>query len=230
MRLNVGIRRRLAPLLDNDRRKIELLTALLFTLPGSPILYYGDELGMGDNIYLGDRNGVRTPMQWTGERNAGFSRADTARLFLSADRGSRVRLPGHQHGGSAPDAHLAAQSWMKRIIAVRSKTRVFGRGTLRFLRPVNESVLAHVRSYEGRPCWRCTTSRARRSPSKLDLRAWAGHTPIEMLGESRFPTIRAQPYVITLRALRLLLVPAPAAIVRPALLWHREHPALMPPR
>src|SRR6266511_1295776 len=148
MRLNIGIRRRLAPLLDNDRRKIELLTALLFTLPGSPILYYGDEIGMGDNIYLGDRNGVRTPMQWTGDRNAGFSRADAARLYLPLNID-----PVYGYQAINVEAQLRTPSsllrWMKLIIGARKKTRVFGRGTLRFLRCLNDSVLAHVREFEG---------------------------------------------------------------------------------
>src|SRR6266508_3360006 len=197
MRLNVGIRRRLAPLLDNDRRKIELLTALLFTLPGSPILYYGDELGMGDNIYLGDRNGVRTPMQWTGDRNAGFSRADTARLFLPL-----IVDPVYGYQAINIEAQLRTPTsllkWMKRIIEVRKKTQVFGRGTLRFLRPANESVLAHVRSYEGETVLAVHNLSSAAQPVELDLRPWAGQTPIEMLGESRFPTIGEQPYVISL--------------------------------
>jgi maltose alpha-D-glucosyltransferase/alpha-amylase len=197
MRLNIGIRRRLAPLLDNDRRKIELLTALLFTLPGSPILYYGDEIGMGDNIYLGDRNGVRTPMQWTGDRNAGFSRADTARLFLPL-----IVDPVYGYQAINIEAQLRTPTsllkWMKRIIEVRKKTRVFGRGTLRFLRPANESVVAHVRSYEGETVLAVHNLSSAAQPVELDLRPWAGQTPIEMLGESRFPTIGEQPYVITL--------------------------------
>ena len=197
MRLNVGIRRRLAPLLDNDRRKIELLTALLFTLPGSPILYYGDELGMGDNIYLGDRNGVRTPMQWTGDRNAGFSRADTARLFLPL-----IVDPVYGYQSINVEAQLRTPTsllkWMKRIIAVRKKTRVFGRGTLQFLRPGNESVLAHVRAHEGETVLLVHNLSSAAQPVELDLRAWTGYTPIEMLGESRFPTIRNAPYVISL--------------------------------
>jgi len=197
MRLNIGIRRRLAPLLDNDRRKIELLTALLFTLPGSPILYYGDEIGMGDNIYLGDRNGVRTPMQWTGDRNAGFSRADTARLFLPL-----IVDPVYGYQAINIEAQLRTPTsllkWMKRIIEVRKKTQVFGRGTLRFLRPANESVLAHVRSYEGETVLAVHNLSSAAQPVELDLRPWAGQTPIEMLGESRFPTIGEQPYVISL--------------------------------
>ena len=109
MRINLGIRRRLAPLLDNDRRQIELLNSLLFTLPGSPVLYYGDEIGMGDNVYLGDRNGVRTPMQWTGDRNAGFSRADPPAALPAGDHRPRLPLPGGQRRGAAPHAHVAAQ-------------------------------------------------------------------------------------------------------------------------
>jgi maltose alpha-D-glucosyltransferase/alpha-amylase len=148
MRLNLGIRRRLAPLLDSDRRKIELLTSLLFTLPGSPILYYGDEIGMGDNIYLGDRNGVRTPMQWTGDRNAGFSRSDAARLYLPLNID-----PVYGYQAINVEAQLRTPSsllhWMKLIIGARKKTRVFGRGTLSFLRCLNDSGLAHVRELEG---------------------------------------------------------------------------------
>ena len=109
MRINVGIRRRLAPLMENSRRRIELMNSLLFSLPGTPIIYYGDEIGMGDNIYLGDRNGVRTPMQWTGDRNAGFSRADPARLYAPADHGPGLRLPGDQRRGAGALAVLAAQ-------------------------------------------------------------------------------------------------------------------------
>jgi maltose alpha-D-glucosyltransferase/alpha-amylase len=197
MRLNIGIRRRLAPLLDNDRRKIELLTALLFTLPGSPILYYGDEIGMGDNIYLGDRNGVRTPMQWTGDRNAGFSRADTARLTLPL-----IVDPVYGYQAINVEAQLRTPTsllkWMKRLIAVRKKTRVFGRGTLQFLRPTNESVLAHVRSYEGETVLAVHNLSSAAQPVELDLRRWAGSTPVEMLGESRFPPIGELPYFISL--------------------------------
>ena len=197
MRLNLGIRRRLAPLLDNDRRKIELLTSLLFTLPGSPILYYGDELGMGDNIYLGDRNGVRTPMQWTGDRNAGFSRADAARLYLPL-----IVDPVYGYQSINVEAHQRTPSsllnWMKHLIAARKKTRVFGRGALRFLRPANDSVLAHVREYEGETVLAVHNLSGAAQPVELDLRPWAGHTPIELLGETRFPSVREQPYFVSL--------------------------------
>jgi maltose alpha-D-glucosyltransferase/alpha-amylase len=196
MRLNVGIRRRLAPLLDNDRRKIELLTSLLFTLPGSPILYYGDEIGMGDNIYLGDRNGVRTPMQWTGDRNAGFSRADAARMYLPLNVD-----PVYGYQAINVEAQLRTPSsllhWMKRLIAARKKTRVFGRGTLRFLRCPNDSILAHVREFEGETVLAVHNFSGAAQPVELDLRKWAGHTPVELLGETRFPPVRSEPYFVS---------------------------------
>jgi maltose alpha-D-glucosyltransferase/alpha-amylase len=143
-RINVGIRRRLAPLLDNSRRRIELLTSLLFSFPGTPVLYYGDEIGMGDNVYLGDRTGVRTPMQWTSDRNAGFSKADPARLYSPV-----IMDPVYGY----PSVNVEAQerspysllNWMKRMIALRRQRRVFGRGTLQFLRPANRKILAYVR-------------------------------------------------------------------------------------
>ena len=198
MRLNLGIRRRLAPLLENDRRKIELLTSLLFTLPGSPILYYGDEIGMGDNIYLGDRNGVRTPMQWTGDRNAGFSRADTARLYLPLIVDTGLRLPGDQRGGPAAHPVLAAQLDEAAHRGAQEDAR---------LRP------RHAHASSARPTRACSptcaSTRARRviavhnlagsaQPVELDLRAWRGHTPVEMLGDTRFPTIGSSPYFISL--------------------------------
>ena len=197
MKLNLGIRRRLAPLLDNDRGRIELLNCLLLTLPGSPIVYYGDEIGMGDNIYLGDRNGVRTPMQWTGDRNAGFSRADTARLYLPliVDTVYGYQAINVEAQQRTPSSLL---HWMKRLIAVRKKTRVFGRGTLTFLRPANESVLAHVREHEGETVIAVHNLAGSAQPVELDLRAWRGHTPVEMLGDTRFPTIGDGPYFISL--------------------------------
>jgi maltose alpha-D-glucosyltransferase / alpha-amylase len=197
MRLNLGIRRRLAPLLDNDRRKIELLTSLLFTLPGSPILYYGDEIGMGDNIYLGDRNGVRTPMQWTGDRNAGFSRADAARMYLPLNVD-----PVYGYQAINVEAQLRTPSsllhWMKRLIAARKKTRVFGRGTLRFLRCPNDTILAHVREFEGETVLAVHNFSGAAQPVELDLRKWTGHTPVELLGETRFPPVRSEPYFVSM--------------------------------
>ena len=147
MRINVGIRRRLAPLLENSRRRIELLHSLLFSMPGTPVVYYGDEIGMGDNIYLGDRNGVRTPMQWTGDRNAGFSRADPARLFAPP-----IMDPVYGYQAINVEAQERAPfsllNWMKRMIGLRKQFQVFGRGTIEFLPAENRKILAYLRRYK----------------------------------------------------------------------------------
>ena len=147
MRLNVGIRRRLAPLIGNSRRRIELLNMLLFSLPGTPVLYYGDEIGMGDNIYLGDRDGVRTPMQWSGDRNAGFSRADFARLYAPPIMDTLYGYQAINVEAQQRDPSSLLQ-WMKRLIALRKRYKVFGRGTLEFLHPRNRKVLAYLREYQ----------------------------------------------------------------------------------
>src|SRR6185369_12853295 len=145
-RINLGIRRRLAPLVGNDRRRCELMNCLLFSLPGTPVIYYGDEIGMGDNIYLGDRNGVRTPMQWSGDRNAGFSRANPQQLYLPA-----IIDPEYHFGTVNVEAQQANPNsllwWMKRIIALRKRYQAFGRGTIEFLYPENRKVLAFLRRY-----------------------------------------------------------------------------------
>ena len=197
MRLNLGIRRRLAPLLDNDRRKIEVLTSLLFTLPGSPILYYGDEIGMGDNIYLGDRNGVRTPMQWSGDKNAGFSGADSARLYLPL-----IIDPVYGHGAINVEAQerppWSLLNWMRRLIATRKKTRAFGRGTLTFLRARNESVLAHLRVWEGETVLAVHNLSGAAQPVEIELASHVGWLPVEMLSDSRFPIIGTEPYFLSL--------------------------------
>ena len=196
-RINLGIRRRLAPLMDNDRRKIELMTSLLFSLPGTPILYYGDEIGMGDNIYLGDRNGVRTPMQWTSDRNGGFSRCDPARLFLpmimDAVYGYQtVNVESQQRNISS------LLNWTKRLIGVRRSTRVFGRGSLSFIRPKNRAVLVYVRQHDDETIL-CVANMSRSAQSaEIDLRGFEGWTPQEMLGRARFPRITDRPYTITL--------------------------------
>src|SRR5947208_13711960 len=144
-RLNLGIRRRLAPLLGNDRRRIELMNGLLLSLPGTPVIYYGAELGMGDNIFLGDRNGVRTPMQWSGDRNAGFSRANPQQLYLPV-------ISDPEYGAVNVEAQQANASsllwWMKRMIALRKRFRAFGRGSLEFLYPENRKVLAYIRELD----------------------------------------------------------------------------------
>ncbi len=196
-RLNIGIRRRLAPLVGNSRRRIEMLVGLLLSLPGTPIIYYGDEIGMGDNLYLGDRNGVRTPMQWTGDRNAGFSSADPARLYSPI-----VMDPvyGHQAVNVESQESDAASLlfWMRNMIRLRKQFTVFGRGTIEFLRPANGRVLAYVRRY-GDDLILCVANLARTvQPAELDLGAFAGLTPVEMLGFTEFPPIGTAPYFLTL--------------------------------
>jgi maltose alpha-D-glucosyltransferase/alpha-amylase len=197
MRINVGIRRRLAPLLENSRRRMELLVSLLFSFPGTPVLYYGDEIGMGDNVYLGDRNGVRTPMQWTGDRNAGFSRADPARLFapLIMDSVYGYEVINVESQERSPYSLL---NWMKRMIALRRQSRVFGRGTLEWLVPRNRKILAFIRRYH-EDVVLCVSNLSRTAqPVELDLSAFDGYTPVEMLGLTEFPRVGKQPYVLTL--------------------------------
>jgi maltose alpha-D-glucosyltransferase/alpha-amylase len=196
-RINVGIRRRLAPLMDNDRRKIELMNSLLMSFPGTPIIYYGDEIGMGDNIYLGDRNGVRTPMQWTPDRNGGFSRADPARLYAPT-----IMDPVYGYESVNVEAQSRSLSSLlsatKRLISVRKSTLAFGRGTMSFIRPVNRAVLAYVRQYHDEIIL-CVANLSRSAQAtELDLSAFQGRVPLEMLGRTRFPAIGELPYMITL--------------------------------
>ena len=196
-RINLGIRRRLAPLMDNDRRKIELMNSILMSMPGTPIIYYGDEIGMGDNIYLGDRNGVRTPMQWTPDRNGGFSRADPAQLYLPA-----IMDPVYGYAAVNVEAQSRSLSsllsWTKRMISVRKSTPIFGRGTLTFIRPSNRAVLAYARQYEGQAVI-CVANLSRSAQAvELDLSQWNGRVPQEMLGRTRFPAIGELPYLVTL--------------------------------
>jgi maltose alpha-D-glucosyltransferase / alpha-amylase len=197
MRINLGIRRRLAPLLDNNRRRIELLNSLLFSFPGTPVIYYGDEIGMGDNIYLGDRNGVRTPMQWNGDRNAGFSRAIPARLYSPV-----IMDPVFGYEAINVEAQQSDQSslltWVRNMIALRKLFRVFGRGTLEFLNPSNRKILAYLRKYDGEQVL-CVANLSRfAQPVDLDLASMEGMVPIEMLGYVEFPVITQQPYRLTL--------------------------------
>ena len=197
MRINIGIRRRLAPLVDNNRRRIELLNSLLFSLPGTPILYYGDEIGMGDNIYLGDRNGVRTPMQWSGDRNAGFSRSNPAKLYSPV-----VMDPVWGYEAINVEAQQSDQSsllnWMRNMIALRKLFRVFGRGTLKFLEPANRKILAYLRQIDGELVL-CVANLSRfAQPVQLDLSDLEGMTPIEMIGYVEFPVVGKAPYPLTL--------------------------------
>ena len=196
-RINLGIRRRLAPLMDNDRRKIELMNSILMSMPGTPIIYYGDEIGMGDNIYLGDRNGVRTPMQWTPDRNGGFSRADPAALYLPP-----IMDPVYGYASVNVEAQSRSLSsllsWTKRLIGVRKSTKVFGRGTLTFIRPANRTVLAYVRQL-GNEAILCVANMSRSAQAvELDMSPWKGRIPREMLGRTRFPRVGDLPYLITL--------------------------------
>jgi maltose alpha-D-glucosyltransferase/alpha-amylase len=196
-RINLGIRRRLAPLMDNDRRKIELMNSILLSMPGTPIIYYGDEIGMGDNIYLGDRNSVRTPMQWTPDRNGGFSRSDPAQLYLPC-----IMDPVYGYNAVNVEAQTRSLSsllnWMKRLISVRKSTKVFGRGTLSFIRPANRAVLAYVRQLEDEAIL-CVANISRSAQAvELDMSEWKGRVPQEMLGRTNFPRIGELPYLVTL--------------------------------
>jgi trehalose synthase len=197
MRVNAGIRRRLAPLMENSRPRIELLTSLLFALPGTPIIYYGDEIGMGDNIYLGDRNGVRTPMQWTGDRNGGFSRADPARLYLPP-----VMDPVYGYQAVNVEAQQRLPSsllhWVRRLIALRKQHRTFGRGTIHFLEPANRRVLVFTRRFEGEVILVVANLAGSVQPVELDLSEFKGATPVEMLGGTEFPPVGDLPYFLTL--------------------------------
>jgi maltose alpha-D-glucosyltransferase/alpha-amylase len=196
-RLNLGIRRRLAPLLNNDRRRIELLSALLFSLPGTPVMYYGDEIGMGENIFLGDRNGVRTPMQWSADKNAGFSRANPQSLYLP------INLDPENHY-EAVNVEVQERNlnsllwWMKRLIALRKQWSAFGMGTLEFLQPENRKILVFIRRY-GEECVLVVANLSRFvQPVELELSAWTGHTPVELFGRTEFPPITQKPYFLTL--------------------------------
>jgi maltose alpha-D-glucosyltransferase/alpha-amylase len=196
-RLNLGIRRRLAPLLENDRRRIELMNCLLLTMPGTPIVYYGDEIGMGDNLHLGDRDGVRTPMQWSPDRNGGFSRVDPAGLVLPAIMDPIYGYEAVNVEAQWRNAHSLLH-WMKRMLAVRGRHKVFGRGGLRFLRPHNRKVLAYLREHEGQSIL-CVVNLSRAAQAvELDLAEFAGRIPVELLGGSAFPPIGQLSYLLTL--------------------------------
>jgi maltose alpha-D-glucosyltransferase/alpha-amylase len=197
MRLNLGIRRRLAPLLNNNRRQIELLHGLLLSLPGTPVLYYGDEIGMGDNVYLGDRNGVRTPMQWSADRNAGFSRANPQQLYLPI-----IIDPEYHYEAINVEAQARNTAsllwWLKRMIAMRKRYKAFGRGEIQFLLPDNPKILAFVRTYQEEML--LVVANLSRLPqyAALDLSAFQGLTPVELSGSTAFPVIRDTPYPMML--------------------------------
>jgi maltose alpha-D-glucosyltransferase/alpha-amylase len=196
-RVNLGIRRRLAPLLDNNRRKIELLNGLLLSLPGSPVLYYGDEIGMGDNYYLGDRDAVRTPMQWSSDRNAGFSRANPQRLFLPV-----IIDPEYHYETVNVETQLSTASsllwWTRRIIGLRKQHPVFGMGSMRLLQPDNPKVLAFLREHDDERVLVVANLSRFTQPATIDLTEFAGYTPIEMFGGAPFPQVRDSPYSFTM--------------------------------
>jgi len=197
MRLNLGIRRRLAPLLEGDRRRFELMNGMLMSLPGSPIVYYGDEIGMGDNLKLGDRNGVRTPMQWDGGWNAGFSSTDPNSLYspLIVDPIYGYQAVNVQAQRRATHSLFA---WMKRIISVRKSTSVFGRGSIEFLYPANHRVLAYIRRLADEAVLVVNNLSASAQAVELDLRSHRGSILIEMFGRNIFPRVGEAPYLITL--------------------------------
>jgi maltose alpha-D-glucosyltransferase/alpha-amylase len=196
MKLNLGIRRRLAPLLDNGRDEVELMHAILFSLPGSPVLYYGDEIGMGDNVFLGDRDGVRTPMHWTGDRNGGFSSADFAQLYLPP-----LMDPVYGYPAVNVEAQLRTPTsllrWLHRFVELRKQHPVFGLGTYEPLQPSNPRIFAHVRRWE-EDIVLCVHNLARSAQAaELDLAQFAGLVPEEMIGQTRFPPIGELPYLLT---------------------------------
>jgi maltose alpha-D-glucosyltransferase/alpha-amylase len=197
MRINLGIRRRLAPMMENDRRRIELLNGLLMSMPGTPIIYYGDEIGMGDNIYLGDRNGVRTPMQWNGGTNAGFSFADPERLYSPLISNS---VYGYQvvNVDSQKRSNHSLLSWMKALIKTRNSYRVFSRGTMEFLRPSNHRVLAYIRELGNDKILVVNNLSCSAQAVELDLQRYKGYIPIEMFGRNLFPRFGELPYLLTL--------------------------------
>ncbi|MFS8830042.1 maltose alpha-D-glucosyltransferase, partial [Synechococcus sp. R8-2] len=196
-RVNLGIRRRLAPLLGNSRRRIELMNSLLFSLPGTPVIYYGDEIGMGDNIYLGDRNSVRTPMQWSADRNAGFSRANPQKLYLPIVIDAEYHYEAVNVEAQRNNPHSLWWT-MKRLIAVRKRFQAFGRGSFELLHPENRKVLAFVRAYRGERILVVANLSRYAQWVGLDLSPWEGLIPVEIFGHTEFPPIGRLPYFLTL--------------------------------
>jgi maltose alpha-D-glucosyltransferase / alpha-amylase len=226
MRINVGIRRRLASMMENDRPRIELLNSLLMSMPGTPIIYYGDEIGMGDNIFLGDRDAVRTPMQWSSDRNAGFSRAEPARLYLPP-----IMDPVHSYEAVNVEAQGRSAgsllNWMKRIIAVRKAHRALGRGTLEFLHPGNRKVIAYLREH-GDEAILCVANLSRSAqPVELDLSRFRSLVPVELLGNSSFPPLGDLPYFLTLPGYGFYWFRLAREAAAPR--WHQESPRYAEP-
>ncbi|WP_454737872.1 maltose alpha-D-glucosyltransferase [Cupriavidus necator] len=224
-RINLGIRRRLAPLMERDRRRIELMNSLLFSMPGTPVIYYGDEIGMGDNIHLGDRDGVRTPMQWSPDRNGGFSHADPERLVLPTLQGPLYGYEAVNVEAQARDPH-SLLNWMRRMLALRRKHQAFGRGTLRFLFPGNRKILAYLREYEDEHIL-CVANLSRAPQAvELDLSAFNGRVPVEMMGATPFPAIGTLTYLLTLPPYGFYWFVLSDEAQPPS--WHVEAPEQMP--
>jgi len=196
-RINLGIRRRLAPLLGNDRKRIELLNMLLLSFPGAPVLYYGDEIGMGDNVFLGDRNGVRTPMQWSSDKNAGFSRAGPQALYLPIILDPEYHYEAVNVEAQEGNRHSLLW-WMRRVLALRKRHRAFGRGTIQFLQPENRKILAFIRRYENETILVVANLSRFPQPVELDLAEFKQTFPVELFGRTHFPTITEKPYFLTL--------------------------------
>jgi len=224
-RINLGIRRRLAPLLERDRRRIELMNALLLSMPGTPVLYYGDEIGMGDNIHLGDRDGVRTPMQWSVDRNGGFSRADPASLVLPPIMDPLYGFQAVNVEAQSRDPH-SLLNWTRRMLAVRSRYKAFGRGELKFLYPGNRKVLAYLRIL-GEEKVLCVANLSRSLQAvELDLAAFDGHVPVEIMGGSSFPPVGVLPYLLTIPPYGFYSFQLCANAALPE--WHQPAPETMP--
>ncbi|WP_417851939.1 maltose alpha-D-glucosyltransferase [Tianweitania sediminis] len=224
-RINLGIRRRLAPLMQNDRRKIELMNSLLLSMPGTPILYYGDEIGMGDNYYLGDRDGVRTPMQWSLDRNSGFSRANPQQLYLPLIQDPNY---GYQtiNVESQDRDSSSLLNWMRRIVAVRKEHAAFGRGAMVLLYPGNRKILAYVREHEGEAIL-CVANLSRAAQAvELDLSRWKGTVPVEMMGRTAFPPVGDLPYLVTLPAYGFYWFVLASEAQAPH--WHQALPEILP--
>ena len=224
-RINLGIRRRLAPLLQRDRRRIELMQSLLLSMPGTPVLYYGDELGMGDNIHLGDRDGVRTPMQWSPDRNGGFSRADPESLVLPAIMDPLYGFSAVNAESQGRDPH-SLLNWMRRMLALRGQHRAFGRGSFRLLYPGNRKILAYLREFDGESIL-CIANLSRAPQAvELDLAAYEGHSPVEMTGDTVFPPIGQLTYLLTLPPYGFYWFQLRADAETPN--WHQNPPEQMP--
>lgn len=222
-RINLGIRRRLAPLMENDLDRVKLMNGMLLSMPGSPIIYYGDEIGMGDNVFVGDRNGVRTPMQWSPDRNAGFSRADPQRLYLQPIMDPMFGYEALNVETQARDSS-SLLNWTKRMLAVRKTSHAFGRGKRRFLKPGNRKILAYLSEYDGDVILAVFNLSRAAQPVELDLSEFKGFVPIEMLGRAPFPPIGELPYLLTLSSYGFYWFKLTAEADAPS--WHEQGVAL----